>query len=282
MKKYILIFSLMISIACLAQSGNESKDGFQKESFLSQFDTYFEDVELNEAGIIQLQAKESFASLPIEKKNTIMELVLSKENDVLVTVAYRYKRELWEKNKLSNTVALLDSWDLNILYKPKTTLKTLQKTDIHPWFLYFGMNSSFTSDGDAGSLYLSSRLGFFLLKNRWDLALSYSLGMSGAGESTTANSDLGLMSKVYFPIEKYNISPYAGLGISYLWSLYDEVYNEITNKHEYPTSTLWQVPIYLGVNWYVGPGSLDFGFQISKNSVFMIGYTFSPSQLMKR
>jgi len=285
MKKYIIIISLMLGVTCWAQTDN--KGNFQKEDFLSQFGIYFENAEMTETGTIRLQAKESFASLSAEKKNTVMELVLSK-GYTLASVSYNYKRELWQKDVTSGTVTLIDNWDLNTLYTPKTTLKTLRKTDVHPWFLYFGLNSNFTSDGYNGGIYLSSRLGFFLLKNRWDLALSYSLGVTATGDennsSTTATSDLGIMSKVYFPIKKYNISPYVGLGISYLWSLPDgTIYNETTEDYEsLPATTTWNIPVYLGVSWFVGPGSLDFGLQISNNTIFMVGYTFSPSALMKK
>ncbi|MCL2650646.1 MAG: hypothetical protein FWD60_06430 [Candidatus Azobacteroides sp.] len=108
------------------------------------------------------------------------------------------------------------------------------------------------------------------------MALSYSLGTSGNGDNSTSTSDLGLMSKVYFPIKRYNISPYAGLGISYLWS---DTYNSDT---DYSTTT-WDIPVYLGISWFVGPGSLDFGLQINNNNtIFMVGYTFSPSKLLKK
>ena len=81
------------------------------------------------------------------------------------------------------------------------------------------------------------------------------------------------MSKVYFPVRKYNISPYVGLGISYAVT-YDENWTLTTSS--------WNIPLYLGISWYVGPGSLDLGFQISDNTAFMVGYTFSPSALKKR
>jgi len=65
---------------------------------------------------------------------------------------------------------------------------------------------------------------------------------------------------------------YAGLGISYLWSSVDTA--------DGFGVTTWNVPLYLGVSWHIGPGSLDFGTQISENNtIFMIGYTFSPSVL---
>jgi hypothetical protein len=267
MKKYIIIISLILGVSCFAQTNN-----FQQEEFLSQFGTHFESVEMTETGIIRLQAKESFTSLSAERKSIIMEFVLSR-GYTLAFVTYEYKRELWQRDT-SGTAVLLDSWDLNILYTPRITLKTLQKTDVHPWFLQFGLNSSFNED--LFNLNLTGRIGFFLLKNRWDLALSYSFRTNLTEFNDVTTSDLGLMSRVYFPIQKYNIAPYAGLGISYVWS---ETY---TDYADFSTTTSWHVPLYLGVSWFVGPGSLDFGLQISSNTVFTVGYTFSPNKLLNR
>ena len=267
MKKYIAIISLILGVNCWAQTGNIND--FQKEDFLSQFGEYFENAEVTETGTIRLQAKESFTTLSAEKKHTIMELVLSK-GYTMASIAYEYKRELWQKDT-SGIVVLLDSWDLNMLYTPKVALKTLKKTDTHPFFYYLGLSGTFSEN--QTNLFYSANVGFFLLKNRWNLALSNSSGTFGNGESSSTNNELGIMSKVYFPIQKYNIAPYAGLGISY--SITRDESNNVLNSS-------WNIPLYLGVSWFVGPGSLDFGLQISNNTVFMVGYTFSPDKLSKK
>ena len=272
MKKYIIIINLLLGINCWAQTYNKSD--FPKEEFLSKFGVYFEDIELNETGTILLKAKENssiikdtYSSLTEEDKMSVIESVMSKAHCSLAIVEYKYERELWSKDANSNTVTLLDKWDLNTLYTPETTLKTLKKIDAHPFFQYYGLNGSFSKD--QTNLYYSSHYGFFLLKDRWDFAFTYGIGVSGNGESSSSNYQAGLMSKVYFPMRKYNIAPYAGLGISYAVT-YDENGDLINSS--------WNVPLYLGVSWYVGPGSLDLGFEISKNTTFMIGYTFSPSK----
>jgi hypothetical protein len=230
--------------------------------------------------VVNLSAKEAYSVLTPEKKNTIMEFVLSKLDNALVVVSYGYKRELWRKNAPFNEVALLDSWDLNTLYTQKSSAKTLQKTDVHPWFFYFGANFNiYSKNTDRSTGMLSSRLGFFLLKNVWDLALSYTFGVQGTG----INSDLGLMSKVYYPVKKYKISPYVGLGISYNWTLtYVPTYENGYEEYNTIVSNSWNIPVYLGISWYVGPGSLDAGAQISKNTVYTVGYTFALSSLFKK
>ncbi|MCL2650086.1 MAG: hypothetical protein FWD60_03540 [Candidatus Azobacteroides sp.] len=272
MKKYIIIINLLLGINCWAQTYNKSD--FPKEEFLSKFGVYFEDIELNETGTILLKAKENssiikdtYSSLTEKDKTSVIESVMSKAHCSLAIIEYKYERELWGKDANSNTVTLLDKWDLNTLYTPKPTLKTLKTTDAHPFFQYYGLNGSFSAD--QTNLYYSSHYGFFLLKDRWDFAFTYGIGVSGNGESSSSNYNAGLMSKVYFPMRKYNIAPYAGLGISYAVT-YDENGNL--------TNSLWNVPLYLGISWYVGTGSLDLGLQISENTAFMVGYTFSPSK----
>ena len=80
--------------------------------------------------------------------------------------------------------------------------------------------------------------------------------------------------KTVYPVtikEKYRISPYLGLGI---------MYNHQSSDYGSISST--DVPVYAGISWFVGPGSLDLGFQFGKNFMTTIGYTFSPSTLIKK
>jgi len=91
MKKYIILFCFMFAATCWAQTGNEKE--FSKENFLSAFGAYFEDAQMNDTGLIRLQAKKIFDSIPDEKRSSIMELVLSK-GYALASVSYGSKREL--------------------------------------------------------------------------------------------------------------------------------------------------------------------------------------------
>jgi len=278
MKKYIIIISLILGANCWAQTGN--KGNFPKEEFLSQFGSYFENAEITENGVLRLKAKENqsiikdtYSSLEPGKKISIMESVMSKANCSLAIIEYKDKRELWSKNPNSKTVTLSDSWDLNTLYLPESTSKKLKKNDAHPFFQYYGLSGSFSEE--QMNFYYTSHLGFFLFKDRWDFALTYGLGIFGNGESSNYHYQVGLMSKVYFPIRKINLAPYAGLGVSF-GTMYDEDWKIVNSS--------WNIPIYLGINWYIGPGGLDLGAQITNNNgntnvTFMIGYTFSPSKL---
>lgn len=282
MKKYIIIICLLLSLHGWAQTSSER--GFQKEAFLSQFNTYFSNAEVSENGVLYLTAKDSYSSLSENMKKAIISSVFSKRHQAFVSVSCGYKRELWQMNFVSNTAFLLDSWDLNSLEAPKTILKTLQKTDAHPWFLFFGLSGTYNSD--MLNVNAATRVGFFLLKNYWDLALSCSMGMFGGlsdDDSVNALVDLGIMSKVYFPIKKLKVSPYIGAGVSYVCSFNNVMNNEISEFDFSSNSYSWNYPIYIGINWFVGPGSLDFGVQFNENNpIFMIGYTFSPNKLFKK
>jgi outer membrane protein W len=96
--------------------------------------------------------------------------------------------------------------------------------------------------------------------------------MAGNDVNFTANAELGLLSKVYFPIRKYNISPYVGAGISRVFtsSSMDIGDENVNSKNIY-----WNKMLLIGISWYVGPGSWDFGTQLGNNFNLTLGYTFS-------
>ena len=265
---YILIFTLIIGQQGFAQ--NESRFEGLKKSILSQYDVYFENIEIADDGKINLYAKTVYNSLSTIEKSAIIKTILSERSFELAIVHYQYKNELWKKEMKNNSVSLIDTWDMNFIAK-SSKITASQKTNAHPWFFYLGAGGTYSDAiSDINNLNVSTRLGFFLLKNRWDLAASYSLNITGNGsEENPLVSNLGLMTKIYFPIRKINLSPYIGTGISYM---------TISNMADISAvqSDSWIIPLYLGVSWFVGPGSLDLGFQYTEDDpIFSIGYTSS-------
>jgi len=260
---YILLLVFVLGQQALAQNKNDFD--VLRRNVLSQFDQYFVNIEMAENGNINLFATEAYYLLIPDKKNTIIEIILSKWNKELLIVCYQYKRELWKKDIINNQVKLIDAWDMNNINLPQTvSKKTSQKINSHPWFFYLGAGGTFSDETDDRNLNFSSRLGFFLLKNRWDLSISYTYSSFNTVYASTSseNANLGLMTKIYFPIRKINMSPYIGTGISYL-------INDTTED-------TYNTPLYLGISWFIGSGSLDLGFQATgDNSFFTIGYTFS-------
>jgi len=276
MKRLYILLLLATGLTQSVFSQDNSEEESFKQIILTQYGDYFEKVEFTKEGLAYLSAKENYSSLSLEKKISVIEFILSEWKEKLVVVSYQYKRELWEKNA-SNETVLLDSWDMNTLAIQQKNERTLQTTNVHPWFFYFGMNNAFGSF-DYLNISLSVRIGFYLLDNTWDLAVFCTAGThhetrGSYSEYTYLNT--GIMSKVYFPIKKYKISPYIGTGISYITA---NTYYNSANSYD---SSSWDFPVYTGISWFVGPGSLDLGFQFGQNFTTMIGYTFSLNKLKK-
>jgi len=135
---YILLFLLAIGQYGISQNSKEQE--IFKKKVLSQYDTYFEKVEFAQDGSLRLDARETYFSMSIELKTSTMKTILSEWNECLVTVRYQYKRELWKKGN-TNDVNMLDNWDLNKPhFQQPEEQRTLQTTNVHPWFIYFGGN----------------------------------------------------------------------------------------------------------------------------------------------
>jgi hypothetical protein len=181
-------------------------------------------------------------------------------------VSYGHKREIWGKDA-TQTVKLLDSLDLNNSHNLEDVVAESQRLVKHPWFVYFGGQTMFSTE--TFMLSLNSRIGFFLLLNRWDMALSTAMNYSyiDDGDNNTFYIPIGLTSKYYFPmtVKKQRISPYVGGGIEYVLD---------GNEGE----EQFNFPVLAGVSWALGPGSFDLGIQYGKVSKFgiNIGYTFFP------
>jgi hypothetical protein len=240
---------------------------------------YFENAKRKADGTLELQAKGFFSAMDQSKKSAVLELALKKWKGEMIFVHSGYNREIWKRDVLTGQIALIGQWDLNDAEIQKYLPKTLQTTRFHPFFFYIGGQSNFNSD--HFSLLLSARIGSFLYKDRWDVALSSSLNITSTEANYSTNAELGLLSKVYFPIRKYNISPYVGLGITRVLS-----YSSMNIDDEYSGSAFGNLPVdseniywnkmlLIGVSWYVGPGSWDFGTQLGNNFNLTLGYTFS-------
>jgi hypothetical protein len=80
------------------------------------------------------------------------------------------------------------------------------------------------------------------------------------------------MSKVYFPIRKLHISPNIG------FDLQSVSYNTVEGSSTNSVSR----SLLVGISWFVGQGSLDFGVRISKEVNATIGYTLIPRFGKKR
>lgn len=246
-KKLVILF---IVIICSATLTGQNKINTKSE--------YFQSVELLKNSTCFITAFDTYKNLEMSVKQKLIDKIAQTNQDLSIIVAFGIYRELWKWDNASKTAVLLDVFRTNENMSLSTSLKNNQKISKRPIFFHIGGMQNLDSNGNL-NVYLNSRIGSFLLYNKVDIALSFTYMLNGNIKSETMlkQSMLGVMSKYYYPIPKYKISPNAGLDIS------------ISGSGTTPTLSL-----LLGISWYVGPGSLDLGFRVQKNVTTMVGYTF--------
>ena len=225
-------------------------------------------------GITFLEATESYMDLSDYDKSSSIKMVLSdNNNNNIIVIDYGHLREMWKKNDATKEFVRFDILNIDNPDLQRFVKKHPERFMKHPWFFYFGGQYSVNPDMNAFSAFGSVRGGFFLLANRWDIAVSFMAGYNADDEGTDGFiMSVGLVSKVYFPIKKIGLSPYVGAGISCNFDSDFEPHLD--------------VPVVVGLSWRLGPGSLDIGFQYGLRTAFIdniqntymgiIGYTFCP------
>jgi hypothetical protein len=261
----ILCMLLMVLQQTNAQGSNKI-ESFNRD-VLPLYQEYFSLAEQTENGQLKLTALENYLSLTLQGKKLVMDKLVKNWQETLVIIHYNTKSELWGWDFHTGNALPIDNWDLNAITYQKSTTEKLNRSNLHPWFFYVGGMTYFDSYKNA-DVALSTNVGFFLLLNRWDLALSFSEFIKGnsTNEESSTQASLGLMSRVYFPIKEYNLSP--SIGVELDWSA-------IETSETDPVTKI-SPALLLGASWYVGIGSLDIGVKIGSGVTTMIGYTFIP------
>ncbi len=257
------LFPILLGLIFGSQSAfaQVSKLESFREKVLPEYSIYFSRAELTENGQLSLSATVTYTGISVEARKTVMVPIASAWKDSIILVNYGSKRELWGWNARTGSTKLLDQFDINA-----TAIVSLPGTDPrpHPWFFYIG----FQLGGDNQSninIALNTRLGFYLLKNRWDFATTLSGGVTGNtayDASGTGWANVGLMSRVHFPIRKINLSPSVGGQVTVA------VFGQV------PTTVNYS--LVLGVSWYIGFGSVDIGINIGNIISGAGGVTISP------
>jgi len=264
MKRIFIILSiLLIGIQQTYAQGSTKIESFNRD-VLPRFVEYFSHAEQTDNGQLKLTAIEKYSQLSLVEKKIVLDKLTKEWTESLVLIIFDTKNELWGWNYSSGQSMLYDSWDLNSYRLVKTVSSKLEKSALHPWFFYIGGMTYFDSNKNI-DLALNAHVGFFLLLNRWDLALSISEAMKGnaSSDAFTGQLSLGLMSKVYFPIKELKLSPNIGGEL------------DLSSSIDAPAIT-FNPSLLVGISWYVGIGSLDVGFKIGNSFTTMIGYTFVP------
>jgi len=264
----VLWIVLIGSSHIFAQDLTEKIASF-KESVLPKYNLYFTNAELTESGQLTLSASEKYKPLSTTGKKAIMDNLIKSWQGSLIVVQYDSKRELWAWDGDTGKALLLDGWDINATAVVKAPMNSSSKTALHPWFVYFGGQGQMDKNHEVNGA-VNTRIGFFLLRNRWDLAWTFSGGLLGNIDSEvpmTSRFSTGIMSKVYFPVKNLNLSPNVGIDIASTAYTSSETVENTYNR---------TFSLLAGVSWYIGHGSLDVGFRIGNDFTTMIGYTYIP------
>jgi hypothetical protein len=267
MKQAFIILSMLLIVLQQTDAQGSTKIETFNRDVLPHYLEYFSLAEQTENGQLKLTAVENYNGLTLQEKKSVMDRLVNNWQETLVIIHFKTKSELWGWNYETGDALLFDSWDLNAATYQKSNSAKLQRSALHPWFFYLGGMTYFDSNKNVDVAF-STHLGFFLLLNRWDLALSFSEFMKGnsTSDAFTAQASFGLMSKIYFPIKEYNLSPSIG----------GELDLSATTTGEEDPVTTFSPALLLGVSWYIGIGSLDVGLKIGSGVTTMIGYTFIP------
>jgi hypothetical protein len=241
---------------------------------LPQYNPYFTSSTVSDKGQLVLYANEKYHQLALNTRKALMGNLLKKWSASLVLVQDGSRSELWGLNEETGGALRVDTWDINAPNLPPKATETPVKTALHPFFVYVGGQGMLDSEHNL-NVAVNTRVGFFLLLNRWDLAFTFSGGIIGSIDSTAAMANqlsTGLMSRFYFPIQKLHISPNIGFDLE----------GTVYTTNEGVTSNSNSQHLLTGISWFVGRGSLDLGVRIGKEVTATVGYTLVPDFKKKK
>jgi len=264
MKQLLIIIIALLMGYELAQAQGTGNVELFNANTLPKYSMYFSQAGLTEYGQLKLTAIAAYEQLKADEKKAMMSNIAGNWRDSVVMVTYGTKTELWGWSAASGNTWLLDEWDKAALQPAAPAGLKPQKMVMHPWFFYLGYQLMGDSQKTINFSF-NSRIGFYLLMNRWDFAVTWSLGLSGNADSEadpTPYSTFGAMSRVHFPIKNTGFSP--NVGFEYSWSAFGS------------TSSTASPSLVLGVSYFVGIGRIDVGFKIGNSTSGMGGYTMYP------
>lgn len=259
MKKVrLIIVAIFFGTVCAFSQTGTDFDHFSGTVF-PEYMTYFDKAILSETGKLQLGANESFELMNTSQQSTIISEMLKEWKDSLILVYSPKNTQIWSRNTGSKTFQKIDEMRNHIIYKPSEELNIARG---QPFFVYFGGMLSL-NEQKILNLAINTRAGFYLLYNRWDMALTLSAGRTGNVELTsTGYANIGIASRVHFPIRKTGVVPHIGLELAY--STFGE------------TSQGFVPSVVFGLSWFVGVGSVNFGINIGENISGAGGFTVFP------
>jgi hypothetical protein len=265
MKRSAIILLILLSgIQILHAQDLAGKLASLNDKLISQYSLYFASAELTEAKQLKLNAKTDYIKLSKPGKKAVVDNLIRSWQESLVIIQNETYKELWTWDNDKNESRFIDSWDLVAKVNSISADKVFSPVSKHPWFFYVGNMLRYNSNHDLNGA-INLRMGFFLLRNRWDVAASVSEQLSGNvdnDDDLTVSTNVGLSTKVYFPIKNLNMSPYVG-GMA-----------SISATSGSSTVT----PSFLvGASYLLGIGCFDVGMSMGKSTMMMVGYTIIPN-----
>lgn len=212
-------------------------------------------------GTLFLRSTEQYDALSAQEKSIWINHYYKNCGQPKINISTtRQGGEIWMMK--DSAYVLVDSWSVMDMKMDDYSSVELQRQGYSRWYYYVGGSAS----GQSGSHNFTGtlRCGTFLFKDYLDASGSISAGGMTGGGQTEFTLSLGVSTRAYLPfkIKDVNLAPYAGIGVAYLVK---------------PVSN-FDLQFLAGFCWFVGPGSLDFGFQYGtkSNGMLTIGYTFRP------
>lgn len=211
---------------------------------------------------------QEFLKLTDESQKLIIKMTANQNDAKSVCVILGYEVELWQME--GDTLSKIDEWDKNVIKTLSNDKKTIsQRGRRFPWFFnisgsinYFS-GSILSTEPSTLTYNAYGRVGCYLLKGRWDMALNLVIGYNKArGETKGSYSNsFGIDTRVYI-LKGKAINPFVGVGLAYA-----------TGREE----SSFTVPITAGLSIPVkGKGCIDLCYQYNRvtKSAFIVGYTF--------
>lgn len=205
---------------------------------------------------LTLLAKEKYEKLDLAEKSEIMKIFKNDFPDceIIVDVG-EDRKELWS----SPAGMMLEKWtvgDMGLEQYSSLEIKTGGGRQI-----FYNVGGSLSGVSKSLSGNVNIRAGTYLFRQILDASVSCSAGFTRNGDGNAEfTGDVSVDTRAYLRIKKIKVSPYAGVGVSWVYA---------------PSSFI--EPRFLGgLCCFIGPGSLDVGYQYgtkSKGSL-TLGYTF--------
>lgn len=210
-------------------------------------------------GSLHLIATDKYDTLNVMRKRAAIAEISKDFESSTIIISNGSKQEAWilEKN---GRPEFIDEWNLDEMAIEEYLPLEIEKSG--PTRLFWHAGGSMNGESGSFTQMVSFRAGTYLYKNMIDCSVSADLGLMVNQGDADFTGSIGIMGRCHVPIKKLPLSPYGGIGVSL----------------NFAPSVYFELALYTGMSFFVGPGSIDVGLQYGIKSGFGLtfGYTFRP------